>query len=107
MNRYLISALLITGLTSPLYPALADERAAIRSEQSAAGWTQPRQLTIIRARSADAAADAVIRVGGEVQFLKKRVSAVRAELTRSQIEALQRDVRVIRVTVDRATHVAA
>lgn len=107
MNRYLISAVLITGLSLPLLPATAEERAAIRSEQSAAGTTELRQLTIIRARSADAAADAVIRVGGEVQFLKKRIGAVRAELTRPQIEALQRDVRVIRVTVDRGTHVAA
>ena len=58
---------------------------------------------MIRARSGEAAADAVTRVGAEVQL----IGAVRAELNDEQIEALQRDARVIRVTIDRGTHVAA
>ena len=58
---------------------------------------------MIRARSVEAAADAVTRVGAEVQL----IGAVRAELNDEQIEALQRDARVIRVTIDRGTHVAA
>ena len=62
-----------------------------------------RRLTVIRARSVEAAADAVTRVGAEVQL----IGAVRAELNDEQIEALQRDARVIRVTIDRGTHVAA
>ena len=58
---------------------------------------------MIRARSVEAAADAVTRVGAEVQL----IGAVRAEFNDEQIEALQRDARVIRVTIDRGTHVAA
>ena len=66
-----------------------------------------RRLTVIRIRSVEAAADAVTRVGAEVQLRLQSIGAVRAELNDEQIEALQRDARVIRVTIDRGTHVAA
>lgn len=108
VRQRLLAVSLLVGLAAGTHAETNPSGALPDVERPVAAYEQ-RRLTVIRARSveADADADAVTRVGGEVQFRLQTIGAVRAELTEEQIDALQRDVRVIRVTIDRGTHVAA
>lgn len=100
--------LITLGLLGSIAGAQAETPVTIQADADrAVAVYELRTLTVIRARSVEAAADAVTRVGGEVRFRLQSIDAVRAELTNEQIGALQRDARVIRLTIDRGTHVAA
>ncbi len=106
VRQRLLAVSLLVGLAAGTHAETNPSGALPDVERPVAAYEQ-RRLTVIRARSVEAAANAVTRVGGEVQFRLQTIGAVRAELTEEQIDALQRDVRVIRVTIDRGTHVAA